>query len=142
MSSRRISPGAAVAIAIAVAVSVAVGSAPGRDTAARGLAARAKPYAVAPTRRCLSARKLRMTKIRVRSGRLKELADLAQKTSFEVRVRGRIVGVAFGNSALLTELLRVPGNRHRLERRRNVLLVYLPAARSQAAVVRACLRSR
>lgn len=135
---------AVLAIAVAVAASfAAVATADAsREQGARPAAGAAASYAVAPTRRCLSARKLRMTKIRARSGRLKELADLAQKTSFEVRVRSRVVALAFGNSTLLTELLRAPGNRHRLERRRNVLLVYLPAARTQAAVVRACLRSR
>lgn len=100
----------------------------------------ATQYKLAPTRRCLRGRGALVTPIRARDGRLKELADLAQKTSFEVRVQKATLGMAFGNSRLLAELLLVPGNRHRFERRANVLLVYLPSARRVAALVRGCLR--
>lgn len=139
----------AVLIAAATTLAAALALARAGEPSASTSALAAKPparakvlYLVAPTRRCLAARGIEMTRIRTRTRRLKELADLAQRTSFEVRLRGRIVALAFGNSVLLAELMRVPGNRYRLERRANVLLMYLPNARAQATTVRACLGRR
>lgn len=131
------------AVAVWAALATAAGQAEGglRSPASASAVPAARAYALVPTRRCLLRRGAKVARIKARSGRLKELADLAQRSSFDVRVSGRSIAIAFGNPSLLRELLRVPGNRYRLETRRNVLLMYLPAARRQAAVVRACLRA-
>lgn len=125
-----------------VALAAGCGGAKPRAAAAPGATTvvLAPRYAAAPTRRCLRARGASVTPIRARAGRLRELRDLAQRTSFEVKLRGRSVGLAFGNTPLLSELLRVPNDRYRIATRGNALLLYRPGARAQAAVVRSCLR--
>ena len=77
-------------------------------------------------------------------GQLRALADLAQRTSVLVRLRGGEVGLAVerqqANAQLLSELLRSPGSPYRIEQRANAVLLYRPASRQAAAVVRDCLR--
>lgn len=97
-------------------------------------------YALAPTRRCLLDKRARVAPLQAEEGRLRELAAFAQKTSYEVRLDGHTVALAFGNAGLLAELLTVPDNPYRLEVRGNVLLMFLPRARAQATEVRSCLR--
>lgn len=98
-------------------------------------------YAIEPTRRCLRSTGAAVSAIRSTDPRLRALGDLAQRTSLEVRLDGRPLGVAFGNAELLESLLRVPDDPYRLEVRGNVLLMFRPTARVQAGVVRGCLRS-
>ena len=100
----------------------------------------ARRYAFEPTRRCLLEQGAVVSRLRADEGRLRELAAFAQKTSFEVRLDGRAVALAFGNAPLLAELLTVPDNPYKLEVRDNVLLMFLPRARKQARAVRSCLR--
>lgn len=127
----------------AASTEAAVDTAPSTGTFPAAASAPTAPspiYTASATRRCLLTRNAQMTPIRARTGRLRQLADLAQRTSFEVRLRGRTIGLAFGNTRLLADLLVVPNDPYRIETRGNALLMYLPAARAQAAVVRACLR--
>lgn len=99
-----------------------------------------RQYVFGPTRRCLLEKGARVSPLRAEGGRLRELAAFAQKTSYEVRLDGHTVALAFGNAGLLAELLTVPDNPYRLEVRGNVLLMFLPRARAQATEVRSCLR--
>ena len=101
----------------------------------------ARPYALAPTRSCLHTAGAAVSPVRSTDPRLQALGDLAQRTSLEVRLDGDTMGLAFGDTRLLESLLRVPDDPYRLEVRRNALLMYEPAARDAAAVVRGCLRS-
>jgi len=111
-----------------------------RAVAGTSTAAPDRSYALAPTRRCLLGKKLSVGPIGKPNERLQALGDLAQRTSLAVRSGGQIVGLAFGDAHLLAELLAVPNDRYTLEIRRNAVLLYLPSARRQAALVRACLR--
>lgn len=101
----------------------------------------APPFALAPTRRCLRAAGFTVTTIQSSDPRLRALADLAQRTSLEARRGRHALGLAFGDTRLLSSLLRVPNDPYRLEVRRNALLMYRSAARSEAAALRGCLRS-
>jgi len=114
---------------------------PGTTTATTaGPAPPPPPYQLAPTRRCLRAAGFVVTAVRSTDPRLRALGDLAQRTSLELRVNRRTLGLAFGDTRLLLSLMRVPDDPHRLEARRNALLMYLPSARAEAAIVRDCLR--
>jgi hypothetical protein len=113
----------------------------GGGTASITVAAVPPQFAFAPTRRCLLAKGALVSRLRAESGRLRELAGFAQRTSFAVRLRRRTVALAFGNAELLAELLAVPDNPYRIEVISNALLMFLPHARAQAAEVRSCLRS-
>jgi hypothetical protein len=99
-----------------------------------------KKYTLAATRRCLVAARFRVGPIGKPNPRLQALGDLAQRSSLAARSGGKVVGVAFGDAALLAELLAVPHDPYTIETRGNALLLYLPSARRQAAAVRACLR--
>ena len=99
------------------------------------------PYALGPTRRCLQGAGFAVSTIRSTDPRLRALGDLAQRTSLEARRAGQTLGLAFGDTRLLLSLLRVPNDPYKLEVRRNALLMYRPAARREAALLRGCLRS-
>ena len=100
-------------------------------------------YELAPTRRCLEARGAVVRRLDAGEGRLRTLRDLAQRTSYEVRLDGARIGLALTRRAadarLLVMLLRIPGDAYRLERRRNAVLMYLSADRLRGATVRDCL---
>jgi hypothetical protein len=98
------------------------------------------PYSLAATRRCLRGAGFAVSKVRSQDPRLRALGDLAQRTSLELRRGGQTLGVAFGDTQLLADLLRVPDDPYRLEVRRNALLMYPPSARAAAALLRGCLR--
>jgi hypothetical protein len=98
------------------------------------------PYSLAATSRCLRGAGFAVSKVRSQDPRLRALGDLAQRTSLELRREGQTLGVAFGDTQLLAELLRVPDDPYRLEVRRNALLMYRPSARAAAALLRGCLR--
>ena len=98
------------------------------------------PYELAPTRRCLRSAGVEVSAVRSTDSRLRALGDLAQRTSLELKFGGRGLGLAFGDARLLRSLLLVPNDPYRLEVRRNVLLMYPPSARDEAALVRRCLR--
>lgn len=100
-----------------------------------------RPYALAPTRSCLLAAGAAVSPVRATDPRLRALGDLAQRTSLEVRLDGRTLGVAFGDAVLLESLLRVPDDPYTLEVRRNALLMYRRDAREAAGILRGCLRS-
>jgi hypothetical protein len=100
-----------------------------------------RPYALAPTRRCLLGAGFAVSKVRSADPRLRALGDLAQRTSLELSRDGQTMGLAFNHTQLLMSLLQVPNDPYRLEARRNALLMYRPTARAQAKVVFGCLRS-
>ena len=99
-----------------------------------------RPYELVATRRCLRSAGYAVSAIRSDDVRLRALGDLAQHTSLELRHAGRTLGLAFGDTRLLSSLLEVPDDAYRLEVQRNALLMYRPAARREARLVRACLR--
>jgi hypothetical protein len=109
-------------------------------TPTRTSAAPARPYALAPTRKCLVAAGFRVGPVGRPNPRLQALGDLAQRASLAARSGGKVVGLALGDAQLLAELLAVPRDPYTIETRRNAVLLYLPSARRQAAAVRACLR--
>ncbi|MCP9485243.1 MAG: hypothetical protein MSC30_05255 [Gaiellaceae bacterium MAG52_C11] len=121
-----------------------IGTGTGTGTAATGTTTDPepeRPYALEPTRSCLNAAGAAVSPVRSTDPRLRALGDLAQRTSLEVRLDGRTLGLAFGDARLLESLLVVPDDPYRLEVRRNALLMYRPDARDAAAVLRGCLRS-
>ena len=98
-------------------------------------------YSPLRTRRCLEALGLVTRPVPRTDSRLRALADLAQRNSFAVvGGAGNVAGVAFGDAALLADLLEVPNDPYRIETRGNALLMYRPAARPLASRVRGCLR--
>lgn len=102
-------------------------------------------YELAATRRCLTGTGAVVRRLDADAGRLRALRDLAQKTSYEVRVDGTRIGLVIAASVadarLLEMLLRAPGDTYRLERRRNAVLMYRNADRRRVAIVRGCLSS-
>jgi hypothetical protein len=103
-----------------------------------------KLYSLGATTRCLEARGAVVEAIRPRDSRLRALRDLAQRTSQEARIGSKVVGLAFLPTAeraqLLVELLTVPRDPYRVERRTNVVLLARPRDRGAAAIVVGCLR--
>ena len=142
-------PGGRKAVLAAAALLLALGvvlalrddgtSSDGRSTAATTTAP-PEPYSLGRTRACARAEGFTVAPVRSTDPRLRALGDLAQQTSFQAERGGMTLGVAFGDARLLESLLRVPDDPYRLEVRRNALLMYRPAARGQAAVLRGCLR--
>jgi hypothetical protein len=115
-------------------------------TSARGTVtasgpARVAPYRLVPTRACLRSAGADVSAIWSRDVRLRALGDLAQRTSLQVELDDKTLGLAFGDARLLESLLRVPNDPYRLETRRNAILMYRPATLEQARVVLGCLRS-
>lgn len=100
-------------------------------------------YRKAPTVSCLRGKNVAVAAIKPSDRRLRALRDLAQKTSWQATLRKGVVGVAIGRNAndaeLLVELLSVPNDRYRLERRANAVLLYRPTAATLAKTVRNCL---
>lgn len=97
-------------------------------------------YSLARTRRCLDDEGLAVQRISGDDPRLQALGDLAQQTSIEVRRDGELVGLALGDAELLADLLAVPSDPYTIETQGNAVLLYRPAARGVAGVVRRCLR--
>jgi hypothetical protein len=112
------------------------------DTSGPAVTAPNQPpaYALEPTRRCLQDAGFAVSKVRSADPRLRALGDLAQRTSLEARRGGQTLGLALGDTRLLASLLLVPNDPYRLEVHRNALLMYRPAAKSEAAALRSCLR--
>ena len=85
-----------------------------------------------------------MTPVRALDSQMRQLRDLAQRTSREVRIGTRSIGLAFtrtvGDATILVELLTVPNDVYRIVRLRNVVLMYKPVARPAFAAASACLR--
>jgi hypothetical protein len=127
-----------VTLAAAVAV---LGAAAGTGSAASDTA----PFALRPTKACLARHGVAVGAVRPANRRLQALHDLAQKTSREARYRGSVVGLAFQHStssaSLLYELLQVPKDPLRLERRRNVVLLAPRKPTALRTLVLRCLRS-
>jgi hypothetical protein len=97
-------------------------------------------YSLAATRRCLIAAGFRVGRIGKPNSRLQALGDLAQRTSLAARRDGHVVGLALGDTELLSDLLAVPNDPYVLVAHGNALLLYAPTARREAAAVRACLK--
>lgn len=101
-------------------------------------------YRLGSTVTCLKGYGLVVTAILPKDQRLRAMRDLAQKTSRQARSGRNVVALAFGrtknDATLLIELLRVPNDPYRVERRRNVVLLYAPEAENLRGTVRACLR--
>jgi hypothetical protein len=108
-----------------------------------GQSAGVQSYGKARTVSCLRGKGAVVTPVTPANRRLRALRDLAQKTSWQAKLGADIVGVAISRSAddagLLVELLRVPRDPYRIERRNNVVLLYSPASSPLAQVVRGCL---
>ena len=101
-------------------------------------------YGLQPTLRCLERRPRLATSTAATTRRLQALRDLAQRTSVVAQLEGDTVGVAVvqssAHASLLAELLRAPEDPHRIIRRRNAVLLFLPRARDVFDVVVGCLR--
>ena len=101
-------------------------------------------HTLTATSRCLRAKGATIRRLRPLDPRLRAMRDLAQRTSHEVRVRGKIVGVAFqrdeADARLLLELLRVPNDPYRLVRDGNVVVMSRKPDRAAHATVVGCLR--
>jgi len=135
-----------VLIGVLVAVG-ALGAAPTVGEVARAASrVSSAPYSLAASTRCLRANGATVARVQPRNARLRALRDLAQRTSREVRVGSRIVGIAFversSDAELLIDLLRVPSDPYRLQRRQNVIMMARPRDRRAAALVTSCLRPR
>jgi hypothetical protein len=138
--TRRVAATAALVVGLSGAGSVPVTAA--TSSSANGVAA--PSYRKAPTVACLRRQKVVVTGIAPADRRLRALRDLAQKTSWQAKLGTRVVGVSLNadtsSAELLEELLRVPRDPYRLERRSNALLLYKPTALPLARIVRTCLR--
>jgi hypothetical protein len=112
----------------------------GDATAAAGL------YSLAPTQKCLRAAGATVTKVRRTDRRRIAISDLAQRTSFEARRRGKSVLFAFAKgpseASLLRELLFAPNDTYTLVVKNNVVIMYQQAARKAATTAIGCLRPR
>lgn len=132
----------AVAASLLVSAAVAVGSAESSTRSAP--ATTASVYRLNPTVSCLKGRGVAIRVIDPVDRRLRAMRDLAQKTSRQARKGKQVVGLAFGRTTndaiLLVELLRIPKDVYRLERKENVVLLYRPTASNLRSTVLACLR--
>jgi len=101
-------------------------------------------YSLGATSRCLAAHGAKVGVVRPRDTRLRQLHDLAQKTSIEADFKSGRVGIAFSKSEsdarLLLELLVVPKDPYRVVAKANAVLMYKPLHRKAYAVALACLR--
>lgn len=140
----RVAAAAAAASALVVCTALPLSASAGsagttsvRETAATGL------YRKAPTVACVRRARADVTAIAPADKRLRALRDLAQKTSWQAKRGADVVGVSINRTSndaqLLIELLRVPRDRYRLERKANAVLLYVPSSRALASAVRACL---
>ena len=103
----------------------------------------AAAYRLSRTVACLKQRGIAVAPIARIDRRLRAIRDLAQRTSRQARSGRQVVAMAFGRTAndavLLVDVLRVPNDPYRLERLRNVVLLYLPKAARLRTAVRTCL---
>jgi hypothetical protein len=103
------------------------------------------PYAVGATAACLKQRGGVVGRVQPTNRGLRTLRDIAQKNSIQVRVRGVVVGLAFGNStsaaALLSELLRDPNIQLQVDQLRNVVVLSPRSAVAVRSTVFGCLRT-
>ena len=108
--------------------------------------AAAQPYSLALTQKCLRALGGTVTKVRRTDARRIAISDLAQRTSFEVRLRGKSALFAFAKgpseASLLRELLVAPNDPYVLTVKRNAVVMYQPASRQIATSAMRCLRPR
>ena len=104
----------------------------------------AAPWASEPTRRCLEGGGATVAPLQARDPRLQALRDLAQQTSFEVRLGDAVVGVAVtagtAPAQQLADLLLVPDDPYRVVVDRNVVAMYRPASEPAFRATVACLR--
>ena len=132
----------AITASLLVPALVAVGSAESSTRAAAGKTDTV--YRLAATVSCLKGRGLAIRTIDPADRRLRAMRDLAQKTSRQARsgksVVAFVVGRSASNATLLVELLTVPKDPYRLERKDNVVLLYKPTAVGLRSTVLACLR--
>lgn len=102
-------------------------------------------YSLVATKQCLKSRGMSVGPIRRSDARRIALSDLAQRTSFEMRMRRAAVLLAFAktnpDAEFLAELLRVPRDPYVIRIRANVLLMYRPTAVRAATAATRCLRS-
>jgi hypothetical protein len=100
-------------------------------------------YSKKPIISCLRGKRVVVSVGTPANRRLRALHDLAQRSSWQAKQGKSVVGIAIGRSAadaaLVVELLRVPNDRYRIERRENVVLLFAPASAKLARVVRGCL---
>ena len=126
-------------LAVAAAAAVAVGC--GASASSEATSAH---YTLAATKRCLVAHGAKVGPVRPHDARLRQLHDLAQKTSIEASIKSGRVGIAFSKSdsdaRLLVELLVVPKDPYRVVAKANAVLMYKPAQRKAYAAALSCLR--
>jgi hypothetical protein len=123
---------------LAFAVAVAFLAAAGADAGVPGT------YSLKSTEKCLRAHGATLGPVNRTDPQRKAVADLAQRTSFEVRLRGASVILAFAKdssgAAMLDELLTVPNDPYLVRVKSNVILMYRPSAAQAARAVIRCLR--
>jgi hypothetical protein len=117
----------------------------GMSTASGSAAAGSTVYSMAATKTCLRAAGAVITRVHRTDRRRIAVSDVAQRTSFEARLRGASVILAFARgeseAAIVRELLSAPQNPYLLRLKTNVVLMYRPAAARAAAAAIRCLRS-
>jgi hypothetical protein len=103
------------------------------------------PYSLRASVTCLKQRGAIVTSVKPTNHRLRALRDIAQRTSVQIRIGRAVAGLAVGKStsegALLYELLQVPNDPLRLERRRNVVLLSPTWARAARLTIIDCLKT-
>jgi hypothetical protein len=134
MASRRSSLSQSFLVAGAV---LAIGTA--------GATAASTPYARQPTVACLERHGGVVSHVRATNRRVRALRDLAQKTSFQVRLGNAVVAIAITRSqsdaSFLFELLQVPKDPLVLGRQRNAVLLSPHRPASARRIVLGCLRA-
>jgi hypothetical protein len=141
MTRIRVATAGMLAVAAYGAVALPAVATSGSGAAAQS--ALTEAYGKGPTVSCLRGKGAAVTAVTPANRRLRALRDLAQKTSWQAKLGGDVVGVAIGRSAgeaaMLVDLLRIPNDRYRIERRDNAVLLYAPASADLAQVIRGCL---
>jgi hypothetical protein len=104
----------------------------------------AAPYLEGPTEACLRADGAAIRPLHPTTPAFRMLGDLAQRRSFEVRLDGAVVGVAFAKDVagaqLLVDLLTLPNVRYEADDHGNVVVLHRSAEAETAANVASCLR--
>ena len=135
-------------LAAFVATVIMLGAACGEDgdapVAQSVVAPTASPYSRSKTVACLTTRGATVQKIRPTDPRLRAIRDVAQRQSVEIRLKDARLAVAFGRNIaeaqLLVELLTVPSDPYRIQRRGNVVILYRARDSRTFAIVARCLR--
>lgn len=106
--------------------------------------AAARPPQRQATLACLKRKGARVTPIAPGNPRLQALHDLAQKTSVQIRIRKALVGMAFektiSGATLLVDLLQLPKDPYRLDRRATIVIVSPRSAPAVRTAVLVCVK--